>query len=118
MAAAISDKKALDIIIVNMKKMSSVCNYCVIASGTSTTHVRALSDNIIRVLKLKGQNAWHIEGEREASWILSDFGDVVCHLFLEGTRNFYDLEGLWKKAPQEHFKEKRPLKKAAKKRKK
>ena len=112
MAGAASDKKALDIVIVKMmKKMSSVCDYVVIASGTSTTHVRALSDNITRVLKEKGQSLWHIEGEREASWILLDFGDVVCHLFLEETRAFYDLEGLWSKAKQESFAEPKPKKK-------
>ena len=91
--------------------MSSVCNYFVIASGTSTTHVRALSDNIIRKLKEKGQSLWHKEGEREASWILLDFGDVVCHLFLEETRAFYNLEELWASAPQERFKEPKPKKK-------
>ena len=99
-----------------MKKMSSVCNYFVIASGTSNTHVRALSDNIIRELKSRGEALWHVEGEREASWILLDFGDVVCHLFQEETRKFYNLEGLWSKAPQERFEEKRAPKKAAKKR--
>ena len=114
-AGAVSDKKALDIVIVNMKKMSSVCNYFVIASGTSTTHVRALSDNIIKELKSRGEALWHVEGEREASWILLDFGDVVCHIFLEETRKFYNLEGLWNEAPQERFKEKRVPKKAVKK---
>ena len=118
MAGAASDKKALDIVIMNMKKMSSVCNYFVIASGTSTTHVRALSDNIIRQTKDKLEPLWHIEGEREASWILLDFGDVVCHLFLEETREFYDLEGLWGKAPQENFKEPKPKSKAKPKKKK
>ncbi len=102
-AGAASDKKALDIVIMKMRKMSSVCDYFVIASGTSTTHVRALSDNITKKLKEKGQSLWHSEGEREASWILLDFGDVVCHLFLKETRVFYNLEGLWGKAPQEHF---------------
>ena len=110
MANAASDKKALDIVIVNTKKMSSVCDYLVIASGTSTTHVRALSDNIKMELKQKGQSLWHSEGEREASWILLDFGDVVCHLFLEETRAFYNLEGLWDKAPQERFKEPKSVK--------
>ena len=118
MARAASDKKALDIVIIKMmKKMSSVCDYLVIASGTSTTHVRALSDNIIRELKLKGQSLWHVEGEREASWILLDFGDVVCHIFLEEARAFYDLEGLWSKAKQERFEERRPKKQAPKKKK-
>jgi ribosome-associated protein len=105
-ATAASDKKALDIVIVKMKRMSSVCDYLVIATGTSTTHTRALSENIIKSLKEKGQPARHVEGGREASWILIDFGDVVCHLFLEETRSFYDLEHLWAKAPQEHFKDK------------
>ena len=93
-----------------MKKMSSVCDYFVIASGTSTTHVRALSDNIIKKLKEKGRPIRHAEGVREASWILLDFGDVICHLFLEETRAFYDLEHLWLKAPQERFVEPKPRK--------
>ena len=117
MAGAASDKKALDIVIIKMKKMSSVCDYFVVASGTSTTHVRALSDNIIRELKLKGQSLWHIEGEREASWILLDFGDVVCHLFLEEARAFYNLEELWSEAPQERFEERLPKKQAMRKKK-
>jgi len=90
-----------------MKKMSSVCDYFVIASGTSTTHVRALSDNIIKSLKEKGLPVRHVEGEREASWVLLDFGDVVCHLFLKDTRAFYNLEKLWVRAPQESFEEPR-----------
>ena len=118
MARAASDKKALDILIIKMKKMSSVCDYFVIASGTSTTHVRALSDNITRELKAKGESLWHIEGEREASWILLDFGDVVCHLFLEDKREFYNLEELWGGAPQERFEEHTPKKRAPKKNKK
>ena len=117
MAGAASDKKALDIVIIKMKKMSSVCDYFVVASGTSTTHVRALSDNIIKSLKEKGQRLRHVEGEREASWILLDFGDVVCHLFLEDTRAFYDLEGLWASAPQERFEEKIPKKPVSRKKK-
>ena len=88
-----------------MRKISGICDYFVIASGTSTTHVRALSDNIIKTLREKGQRLRHVEGEREASWILIDFGDVVGHVFLKATRKFYDLEKLWRAAPQEMFKE-------------
>jgi ribosome-associated protein len=110
---ALSDKKALDIVILNMKKMSSVCDYFVIATGTSTTHVRALSDSIIARLKQKGQSLRHIEGEREASWILLDFGDVVCHLFLEETRARYALEKLWGKTGRLKRK-KKPAAKSAK----
>lgn len=103
--------------------MSSVCDWFVIASGTSTTHVRAIADNIVKKLKIKRQNPWHLEGRREASWILLDYGDVVCHIFLEETRSFYDLEKLWSDAPQERYKEpgrkkKSPRKKSSKKSKK
>ena len=104
-AGAASDKKAIDIITIGMRKMSSVCDYFVIASGTSTTHVRAISDHIERKLKEKGEKLRHIEGQREASWILIDSGDVVSHIFLEETRRFYDLEGLWSDAPQMRFEE-------------
>lgn len=110
-ASAASDKKALDIVIINMRKMLGVCDHFVIASGSSTTQVKAIADNLIKVLKVKGQRLWHIEGEREASWILLDFGDVVAHIFLEETRRFYDLERLWGDAPQEHFKEKKAKRK-------
>ena len=94
-----------------MKKMSSVCDWFVIASGTSTTHTRAIADNIVKKLKEKREKLWHREGEREASWILLDYGDVVAHIFLEETRAFYDLEKLWSDAPQERFKERKPKKK-------
>jgi len=102
-----------------MRKVSGICDYFVIASGTSTTHVRAISDNIIKQLREKGAKLRHIEGESEASWILADFGDVVGHIFLKDTRKFYDLEKLWAKAPQTRFEEperlkRKPAKKAVK----
>lgn len=120
MAKAASDKKGIDIVAIKMRKISGICDYFVITSGTSTTHVRAVSDHIIRQLREKGAKLRHIEGEREASWILVDFGDVVGHIFLEDTRRFYDLEKLWAKAPQTRFKEpepsnRRPAKKAVSK---
>jgi len=89
----------------DMRKMSSVCDYFVIASGTSTTQVRAIADNIDRCLKEKRARIWHKEGEREALWILLDAGDVVAHIFQDQTRKFYDLERLWIDAPQERFRE-------------
>ncbi len=117
-ARASSDKKALDIVTIHMKKVPSVCDYFVIASGTSTTQVRAISDHIREKLQAKGEKLWHIEGEREGMWILLDFGDVVAHVFLDETRRFYDLERLWADCRQYHFKEAarppaKPKKKAA-----
>lgn len=91
-----------------MRKMSSVCDYFIIASGTSTTHVGAIADSVEKKMKDEGQRLWHIEGAREASWILLDFSDVVAHIFLKDTRAYYGLERLWKDAPQSRFKEAKP----------
>ena len=102
-ARAASDKKALDIITLDMRRIPSVSDYFVIASGSSTTQVRAISDNIVDVLRDKGERVWHIEGAREALWILLDCGDVVAHVFLEDTRKFYRLEKLWNKVPKKKF---------------
>lgn len=106
MAKAASDKKALDISILDMRKIPSVCDFFLIASGTSTTQVRAISDNIIEKLELKGERVWHTEGEREALWVLLDYGDVVAHIFQEDTRRFYELERLWGDVPVKKFKDK------------
>lgn len=93
-----------------MRKLSNVGSYCVIASGSSTTQVKAIADHIAKKLKDDGQKLWHIEGAREALWILLDFGDVIAHIFLEETRHFYDLERLWENAPQEKFDDGTPKK--------
>lgn len=96
-----------------MRKVSSVCDYFVIASGTSTTHVNAIADAIEKRMASQGQRLWHVEGAREASWVLLDFSDVVAHIFLEETRRFYSLERLWGDAPQARFGEKRAKKMGA-----
>ena len=104
-ARAASDKKALDIVTLKMRKVSGVCDYFVIASGKSTTQTRAISDHIKSKLKDSSERLWHSEGEREGSWIVLDYGDVVGHIFLEDTRRFYALEKLWHKAERERFRE-------------
>jgi len=102
-AKAASDKKALDIVTLDMRRIPSVSDYFVIASGSSTTQVRAISDNIADVLKEKGERVWHIEGAGEALWVLLDCGDVVAHVFLEETRRFYGLEKLWSSVPKKRL---------------
>lgn len=102
-AKAASDKKAFDIVTLDIRRIPSVSDYFVIASGSSTTQVRAISDNITDVLKEKGERVWHTEGAREALWVLLDFGDVVAHVFLEETRRFYELEKLWGKVPKKRL---------------
>lgn len=116
-AKAASDKKALDITTLDMRKIPSVSDYFVLASGTSTTQVRAISDNIVEKLREKGERVWHIEGEREALWVLLDFGDVVAHIFFQDMRKFYELEKLWSGCPQHKFREEKPRRKTTRKKK-
>ena len=88
-----------------MRKFPTICDYFVIASGTSTPQLDAISDNIGVKLREKGARLFHKEGNAGARWILLDYGDVVAHVFYEETRRFYDLERLWGDAPQRRFKE-------------
>lgn len=79
-----------------------MCEYFIIASGKSTTQVRAIADHIEETLE-KGRGhirPGHTEGGKEALWILLDYGDVVAHIFHNETRRFYNLERLWGDAPQ------------------
>lgn len=97
------DKKAEDIVIVDMRAVSNITDYFVIASAPSTRRVQTISEGIEEALLGKGIRNWHIEGKREALWVLIDYGDVIAHVFYDKMREFYDLERLWHDAPKEHF---------------
>ena len=95
-AKALSDKKAQDIVIVNVADQTVVCSYFVIASGKSTTQVHALCDAVEEQLKKSCEIApLRMEGVREGRWAVIDYGDVVVHVFNEESRLFYYLERLW-----------------------
>ena len=92
----LSDKKAQDILIIDIEEQTTVCSYFVIASGRSTTQVQALCDNVEEELKKKHDRApVRTEGIREGRWGVLDYGDVVVHVFNEESRLFYYLERLW-----------------------
>lgn len=86
----------------NMKKSSVLCDYFIIASAESTRRVKTISGAIIEELQKRGCRLSHIEGEKEALWVLLDYGDVVVHVFYTRIREFYNLERLWQDAPKEH----------------
>jgi len=93
----LQEKKAENIICIDLKEIdNSICDFFVIASGTSNTHVNALAESVKEEIKktLK-DNPWHGEGFGNAEWILLDYVNVVIHIFLEDARTFYNLEGLW-----------------------
>lgn len=95
-AKALSDKKGLDIRVIRINDISVLADYMVIATGTSSTQVKAMSDNVEYELDKAGISVSHIEGYRSNSWVLMDYIDVIVHVFMEEARNFYDLERLWK----------------------
>ena len=98
-------KKAGDVVLLDLRKLSSICDYFIIASGDSITQVGAIADNIEKELAGHNCRPWHVEGRREALWILLDYGEAVVHIFHKDTRGFYNLEKLWHDAPQKKLKE-------------
>ncbi len=104
-AAAAADKKAMDILLLKMGELSSVTDYFMICSARNTPQVQAIADNIEDKLAKEGIFPMHKEGFAEAKWILLDYGDCVAHIFLEGERDFYNLEQLWADAPSETYTE-------------
>lgn len=89
------DKKVKDSVILNLRKISNICDFFVILSGTSATHIRAIADGIIEGLSKEGVRKSHFEGYAQAKWIVLDYTSVIVHIFDEETRNFYALEHLW-----------------------
>lgn len=93
---ALTDVKAKDILELDVSSISNVADAIVIASGTSTRHVKALADNVADEARKAGFRPIGVEGERDAEWILIDLGHVVVHVMLPTARKFYDLESLWR----------------------
>lgn len=87
----------------NVKKSSILCDYFVITSAESSRRVKTISTAIVEELHKTGVRVNHMEGEKEALWVLLDYSDVVVHVFYTKTRKFYNLERLWQDAPKEHF---------------
>ncbi len=89
------DAKAEDLVVLDVKGISSFTDYFVIMNGRSTRHVQGLAETIEAEMRSKRISASHAEGMEEGMWVLLDFDDVVVHIFYHEQRKFYDLEGLW-----------------------
>lgn len=94
------DKKALDVKILEIGRLSSIADYLVLASGRSDRQAQAIADSVKKGLKKYGK-ALDIEGLKEGNWIVIDYGDVLVHIFQEEIRRYYSLDELWSAAPQE-----------------
>ena len=99
-SAAALDKKARDMIVLDVSEISSFADYFVIMSGRSTRHVQGLAEAIDSKIRSKRTKDTNSEGLREGLWVLLDYNDVVVHIFYNEVRKFYDLEGLWHDAPR------------------
>ena len=98
----LKDMKAEDIEVLNVRKLTDVTDYMVIASGTSDRHVKAMANRLRDQVREQGKfRPLGVEGEQEGDWILIDFGDVVVHIMRPQTRKYYDLERLWSREVEE-----------------
>ena len=94
--AAFEDKKAFDIVLLDISKVASFASYFLMCSADSSRQMQAIADEVEKKLKENGIRPNHIEGYRHAEWILLDYVDVVVHIFSKSARAYYDLERLWR----------------------
>lgn len=93
---SLEDKKGEDIRIIDIREVSVLADYFIIASGSNANQVQAMTDNVEEVLGKAGYEPRQIEGYRSANWILMDYGDIIVHIFCREDRLFYDLERIWR----------------------
>jgi ribosome-associated protein len=97
--ALAADRKAADMLVMDLRGISNATDYFLVVSGTSDMHVRAIAEHIIEELKREGVRPSHVEGLRTGRWVLIDYIDFVIHVFHPAARDFYQLERLWGDAP-------------------
>ena len=98
---ALEDIKGFDITVMDVRKLTSMTNYMVVASATSTRQAKAMADNVREKLKELGVEVRGVEGEKEGEWVLVDLSDIIVHIMLPATRAYYNLEQLWGAAEQQ-----------------
>jgi ribosome-associated protein len=104
-ARAASDKKASDIVVLDLRKIASFTEFFLIGTGASTRQVQAISNAVEEELRKSGKRPLHTEGYSSGEWILLDYGDFIVHIFGGASRRFYDLERLWRDAGRVEIKD-------------
>lgn len=99
MVDVVANKKAANILILDMRNITSLADYYVLCDGASARQIRAISDELLEKLKRAGTRVAMIEGTPESGWVLVDFGSVIVHVFSPEQRAYYQLEELWQDAP-------------------
>ena len=95
---AASDKKAVESVVLDLRRVASFTDFFIITSGTNVRQVQAIADEVVERLKENGERALRVEGYNAAEWVLIDYGDFIVHVFEDNARRFYDLERLWRDA--------------------
>jgi len=96
---ALDEKKAVDVLTLDVSHQTQMMDFLVVCTGTSNIHIRALADGVLETMKQVGIKGVRAEGYNEARWVLLDYGDVVLHIFSPDDREFYRLEEFWRAAP-------------------
>ena len=96
-------KKAVDVKILDLRGLTTIADFFIVCTGGSDTQVKAIADAVVEGAKAIGERPWHKEGLALRNWVLLDYVDVVVHVFLKDTREFYSLEKLWGDAPVEEI---------------
>lgn len=102
---ALEDKKATDVSVIDIRGISVIADYFIIASGSNKNQVQAMVDNVSETLGRAGFEPRQVEGYATANWILMDYNDIIVHVFSEEDRLFYDLERIWRDGKQIDIKE-------------
>ncbi len=102
-AQLIVDKKGENVLLLDLRKISPVADYFILATAQSPLHAQAISDELVEKLKKVNYRVHHVEGYNQAQWILLDYIVIVIHVFLREIRTFYGLERLWGDAPRKAF---------------
>ena len=92
---ALEDIKGFDITAMDVRKLTNMTSYMIVASATSSRQAKAIGDNVREKMKEKGYNIRGTEGEKEGEWVLVDLNDIVVHIMVPATRAYYNLEQLW-----------------------
>ena len=97
--AILEDAKAQDIRTIDVRELTSMTDYMIVASGTSDRHVRSVAQSLVESMKAEGRRPLGVEGENDGEWVLVDLQDALVHVMLPRVREFYNLEKLWEIAP-------------------
>ena len=99
--AALADMKAVNVKVLDVRKLTDVTDTMIVATGTSDRHVKSIADRVIERCRQAGHRAHGVEGEREGEWVLVDLQDLIVHVMLPRIREFYGLEKLWDMRPSQ-----------------